>query len=68
MYVAQYLLLRDGNCVTHIKLFGEPTLGSSQVDSIMHKDHAGRFMCKSSEEHILDTFTRKVINTLVLVT
>ena len=49
------------------KLFGETALGSSQVNSTMHKDHAGRFMCKTSEEHILDTFTRKVINTLVLV-
>ena len=49
------------------KLFGETALGKSQISANMHKDQAGRFMCKSSEELLLDKFTKKVINTLILV-
>ena len=49
------------------KLFGDTALGDDQVNASMHKDHAGRFMCKPSEEILLDNFTKKVINTLLLV-
>ena len=49
------------------KLFGDTAIDKNQVNASMHKDHAGRFMCKPSEEILLDNFTKKVINTLILV-